>query len=41
MPVPDQVLRAFIIRAAMAHRIALPQLDRMEGQISDTFRRRK
>jgi hypothetical protein len=41
MPVPDQVLRAFIIRAAMAHRVSLPQLDRMERQISDTFRRRK
>ena len=40
MPVPDQVLRAFIIRAAMAHRISLPQLDRLERQISDTFRRR-
>ena len=41
MPVPDQVLRAFIIRAAMAHRVSLPHLDRMERQISDTFRPRK
>lgn len=39
MPVPDQVLRAFIMRAAMAHRVSLPQLDRMERQISETFRR--
>jgi len=40
MPIPDQVLRAFIIRAAVAHRISLPQLDHMERHISETFRRR-
>lgn len=37
LPVPDQVLRGFIIRTAMAHRLSLPQLDRMEKQITDTL----
>ena len=37
LPVPDQILRGFIIRTAMAHRLSLPQLDRIEKQIADTL----
>ncbi len=37
LPVPDQILRGFIIRTAMAHRLSLPELDRMEKQIADTL----
>ena len=33
LPVPDQVLRAFIIRAALKHGLSLPQLDRLEEQM--------
>lgn len=40
LPVPDQILRGFIIRTAMAHRLSLPQLDRMEKQIADTLTRK-
>lgn len=29
LPVPDQVLRAFVLRAALRHGISLPQLDRL------------
>ncbi len=39
LPVPDQVLRALILRAAMKHGVALPELDRIERQILDTLRR--
>lgn len=41
LPVPDQVLRGFIVRAAMAYRVSLPELDQMERQIADIFRGRK
>ena len=41
LPVPDQVLRAFIIRAALKHRISLPQLDRLEEQMRQGFQRRR
>ena len=37
LPIPDQVLRGFIIRTALAHRLSLPELDRMERQIADTL----
>lgn len=37
LPVPDQILRGFIIRTAMAQRISLPELDRMERQIAEAF----
>ncbi len=30
LPVPDQVLRGFVLRAALRHRIALPQLERLK-----------
>ena len=33
LPVPDQVLRAFLIRAALKHNLSLPQLDRLEEQM--------
>lgn len=33
LPAADQVLRGFIIRAALAYGVALPQLDRMEETI--------
>ncbi len=41
LPVPDQVLRGFIVRTAMAYRVSLPELDQMERQIVDIFRGRK
>lgn len=34
LPVPDQVLRAFIIRAALTHGVDLPVLRRMEEEIA-------
>ncbi len=40
LPVPDQILRGFIIRTAMAHRLSLPHLDRIEKQIADTLTRK-
>lgn len=39
LPVPDQVLRAFIIRTALKHRLALPQLDRLEARMRQGRRR--
>ena len=39
LPVPDQVLRAFIIRTALKHRLSLPQLDRLEEQMRRGFQR--
>ncbi|WP_456429517.1 hypothetical protein [Rhodocaloribacter sp.] len=41
LPVPDQVLRAFIVRAALKHRVSLPELDRMERRILQTWNRNK
>lgn len=39
LPVPDQVLRGFIIRAAMKHGVSLPQLDALERRVIDRFSR--
>ncbi len=39
MPVPDQVLRSFIIRAALKYRVSLPELDRMEQEILENLKR--
>ncbi len=39
LPVPDQVLRAFMMRAAMRHGVSLPQLDRMEHRLFDLWYR--
>jgi hypothetical protein len=33
LPAPDQVLRAFVLRAALRHGIALPQLDRLKREL--------
>lgn len=33
LPVPDQVLRAFVLRAALRHGIALPQLERLKRDL--------
>ncbi len=41
LPVPDQVLRAFIHRAALKHRVSLPELERMEQRILQTWSRKK
>ena len=40
MPVPDHVLRALIVRAALKHRIALPEFDRIEQEIIKNLRRK-
>lgn len=40
LPVPDQVLRGFVIRVAMKHRLSLPQLDQIERDIASGMRRR-
>ena len=37
LPVPDQVLRALIVRAALRHRVALPEVDAIERQILDNW----
>ena len=39
MPVPDHILRALIVRAALKHRVSLPELDRIEQQIIDNLKR--
>lgn len=39
MPVPDQVLRSFIIRAALKYRVSLPELDRIEQEIVENLKR--
>lgn len=33
LPVPDQVLRAFVLHAALQHGIALPQLERLKEEL--------
>ncbi len=40
MPVPDQVLRSFIIRAALKYRVSLPELDRIEQEIVENLKRK-
>jgi hypothetical protein len=37
MPIADQILRAFILRAAMKYRVSLPQLDQLERRIVEKF----
>lgn len=41
LPVPDQVLRAFIIRAALQHGAELPDLERMRRRILEVWNRKK
>lgn len=41
LPVPDQVLRATLVRAAMKFGVSLPEIDRMERQILDNLHRKK
>lgn len=41
LPVPDQVLRGFILRVAMKHRLSLPHLDRIEQDILSNWHRKK
>lgn len=38
LPVPDQVLRAFIMRSALRHNIALAELDRLEQSAREAWR---
>ncbi len=33
LPAPDQVLRAFVLRAALRHGVSLPQLDRLREEM--------
>lgn len=33
LPVPDQVLRAFVLRAALEHDVPLPQLERLKEEL--------
>jgi len=40
MPVPDQVLRSFIIRAALKYHVSLPELDRIEQEILENLKRK-
>lgn len=37
MPIADQILRAFIIRAALKYHVSLPQLDQLERRIVERF----
>ena len=37
LPIADQILRGFIMRTAMKHRVALPQLEKLERQILEMF----
>lgn len=41
LPVPDRVLRALIVRAALAHRVTLPEFERIEKEILDNLPGRK
>ncbi len=41
LPVPDQVLRAFIYRTALAYRESIPEIDRMERHVADVLWKRK
>ncbi len=40
LPMADQVLRTTILRAALRHRVSLPELDRIEKRIVDLLGRR-
>ncbi len=37
LPVPDQVLRAFILRAALEHRVEVPQIERMRRRMQQRW----
>src|SRR5690606_41946129 len=37
MPINDQILRGFIIRAALKYRVSLPQLDALERRVIEQF----
>lgn len=37
MPINDQILRGFIIRAALKYRVSLPQLDALERRVIEKF----
>lgn len=39
LPAPDQVLRSFIIRAALKYRVSLPEIDRLEQEINENLKR--
>ena len=39
LPLPDQVLRAFIVRAALTHGVPLPELERMERRLFEKWSR--
>lgn len=39
LPIPDQVLRAFIIRAAVSHHLPLEEVDRIEEEIRAKWNR--
>ena len=39
LPLPDQVLRAFIVRAALTHDVPLPELERMERRLFEKWSR--
>lgn len=39
LPAPDQILRAFIVRAALEHDIALPELERMKRRLFEAWTR--
>lgn len=41
LPLPDQILRAFIVRMALNRRLSLPQLDAMQQDILDTWNYRR
>lgn len=41
LPVADQVLRSVIIRTALKYRVSLPEIDRLEAQILDTWNYKK
>lgn len=38
LPIADQILRAFIIRTAVRHKLDLPQVDAIENEILDNWR---
>ncbi|OZC03459.1 hypothetical protein BSZ36_10990 [Rubricoccus marinus] len=39
LPVPDQVLRAFLVRGALKHGIALPSLGEIDASVRETWKR--
>ncbi len=40
LPVPDQVLRSLILRAALKYGVSLPEIDRIQKEIRETLRRK-